>query len=161
MHMEVPGQGPTWHYDCGALKRTVMLQMARDLLAQVTGAAAGGAGAGAAAAAATGTGTAASAAAASASTQPKPPQFSTAVIRYRDVGENVKLLQQHLIRLGLLKQGGDDGVFGNDTLEAVRRFQSSKGLTVDGKVGPGTKARVIDAIAALDAQSGISSQPTS
>ncbi|HEX8748104.1 MAG TPA: peptidoglycan-binding domain-containing protein [Pyrinomonadaceae bacterium] len=142
MHMEVPGQGPTWHYDCGALKRTVMLKMARDFLAGVVGAeaaaAAGGAGAGM-------TGTTAPA-------HPKPAaQFSTAVIRFKDVGENVKLLQQHLIRLGLLNQGGDDGAFGNNTLEAVRRFQSSKGLTVDGKVGASTKDRLINAIAALDA----------
>lgn len=139
MHMEVPGQGPTWHYDCGALKRTVMLQMARDLLAgigvEVSGNVAG-------------TGTTGS----STQTATKP-QFSTAVIRFRDVGENVKLLQQHLIRLGLLNQGDDDGVFGNDTLEAVRRFQSSKGLGVDGKVGPATKDKLINAIAALDAPS--------
>ncbi|HEX8174460.1 MAG TPA: peptidoglycan-binding domain-containing protein [Pyrinomonadaceae bacterium] len=139
MHMEVPGQGPTWHYDCGALKRTVMLQMARDILTglgvAVTGEVGGTAG----------TGTTTS------STQPQPAQFSTAVIRIKDVGDNVKLLQQHLIRLGLLNDGDDDGVFGNDTLEAVRKFQSSKGLKVDGKVGPATKDKLINAIAALDA----------
>lgn len=31
-HMEVPFQGSSWHWNCGALKRSVMLQMAKDLL---------------------------------------------------------------------------------------------------------------------------------
>ena len=29
LHLEVPGQGPTWHWDCGAMKRTVLLQQAK------------------------------------------------------------------------------------------------------------------------------------
>lgn len=32
MHMEVPYQGKTWHWDCGAIRRTVILQQAKDLL---------------------------------------------------------------------------------------------------------------------------------
>jgi hypothetical protein len=32
MHVEVPCQGPTWHHDCGRLRRTEMLSMARELL---------------------------------------------------------------------------------------------------------------------------------
>jgi hypothetical protein len=32
MHMEVPYQQPTYHWDCGALKRTKMLEMAQALL---------------------------------------------------------------------------------------------------------------------------------
>ncbi|MGH9360844.1 MAG: hypothetical protein ACRD2T_02940 [Thermoanaerobaculia bacterium] len=28
MHMEVPFQGPSWHWDCGALRRTTLLTMA-------------------------------------------------------------------------------------------------------------------------------------
>lgn len=32
MHLEVPFQGPTWHFDCGALRRTMMLKMARSHL---------------------------------------------------------------------------------------------------------------------------------
>ncbi|HKS29401.1 MAG TPA: peptidoglycan-binding domain-containing protein [Pyrinomonadaceae bacterium] len=144
MHMEVPGQGPTWHYDCGALKRTVMLQMARDLLA----------GMGAAAAIEVGTAAAAVTGAATSATQPtSPPQFSTAVIRFRDEGANVKLLQEGLIRLSLLKDGDDDGIFGKDTLKAVQSFQSSNGLKADGKVGPATKDKLINAIAALAAPS--------
>lgn len=32
MHMEVPEQAPTWHWDCGALERTRLLQIARQPL---------------------------------------------------------------------------------------------------------------------------------
>lgn len=32
MHVEIPCQGPTWHHDCGRLRRREMIQMARDLL---------------------------------------------------------------------------------------------------------------------------------
>lgn len=32
MHMEVPFQGPTWHWDCGSLQRTSMLVTASVLL---------------------------------------------------------------------------------------------------------------------------------
>lgn len=33
---------------------------------------------------------------------------------------------------------GVDGVFGSGTTSAVKRFQSSKGLSADGLAGPGT-----------------------
>lgn len=33
------------------------------------------------------------------------------------------------------RTGGLDGVFGNQTLNAVRAYQSSRGLTADGVVG--------------------------
>ncbi|MBD0369266.1 MAG: peptidoglycan-binding domain-containing protein [Pyrinomonadaceae bacterium] len=147
MHMEVPGQGPTWHYDCGALKRTVMLQMARDLLASAV-AATTGAGAG--------TGAAQPVTQPVATPTPTPTPIpvlppSNVILRFKDVGANVKILQEQLMRLGLLAEGNDDGVFGKNTLAAVRNFQSSKGLKADGLVGPATKAKLINAIAALDA----------
>jgi hypothetical protein len=34
MHMEVPWQNPSWHWDCGALRRSEMLRMAQILLTQ-------------------------------------------------------------------------------------------------------------------------------
>ncbi|MEC9368391.1 MAG: lytic murein transglycosylase [Pseudomonadota bacterium] len=43
-------------------------------------------------------------------------------------------LQQHLARKGLLN-GEIDGIIGSGTMEAVRAFQKSKGLTVDGYAG--------------------------
>lgn len=33
MHLEVPYQGPTWHWDCGAVGRSRMLAIARSLAA--------------------------------------------------------------------------------------------------------------------------------
>src|SRR5260370_18378868 len=52
-------------------------------------------------------------------------------------GPEVKQIQQ---RLGELQfySGQADGIFGGGTDSAVRAFQLSKQLTVDGKVGPGT-----------------------
>lgn len=31
-HMEVPQQGPSWHWDCGAMQRSVILQKAQELI---------------------------------------------------------------------------------------------------------------------------------
>ena len=49
-------------------------------------------------------------------------------------GRQVKLLQQALGGIAV------DGVYGSETEEAVRSFQSSRGLTVDGIAGPATFA---------------------
>ena len=56
------------------------------------------------------------------------------VLRYGSTGSNVKAAQQ---RLGGLVA---DGVFGAATLSKVKSFQASKGLSVDGIVGPATWA---------------------
>ena len=53
-------------------------------------------------------------------------------------GEDVRELQQALIDLGYLS-GTADGVFGNNTENAVRRFQRSNKLTVDGLAGRTTR----------------------
>ena len=53
-----------------------------------------------------------------------------------DEGE-VKLLQKELKALGFLS-GVADGSFGPGTKSAVGQFQSSRGLTPDGQVGPAT-----------------------
>jgi hypothetical protein len=34
MHVEIPCQGPTWHHDCGRLRRRDMLRMALELLSK-------------------------------------------------------------------------------------------------------------------------------
>jgi peptidoglycan hydrolase-like protein with peptidoglycan-binding domain len=47
-------------------------------------------------------------------------------------------LQRRLTNLGYSTKG-IDGVFGNNTDAAVRKFQKAKKLKVDGIVGPATK----------------------
>jgi len=54
-----------------------------------------------------------------------------------DTGPQVKLLQKELKSLGFLA-GAADGSFGPGTKAAVGQFQSSRGLTPDGQVGPDT-----------------------
>lgn len=50
-------------------------------------------------------------------------------------GEEVKTIQQELIRLGYLPQGYDDGIYGNVTKGAVSAFQNSNGaVTPNGNV---------------------------
>ena len=53
-------------------------------------------------------------------------------------GEDVRQLQQALIDLGFLK-GSADGIFGSKTEAAVRAFQKSAGLSVDGLAGTQTR----------------------
>ncbi|HSD48435.1 MAG TPA: peptidoglycan-binding protein [Actinomycetota bacterium] len=55
-----------------------------------------------------------------------------------DEGERVRWLQRRL-QLHGFEPGPADGVFGSRTEEAVRAFQTAKGLEVDGVVGRETK----------------------
>lgn len=52
-------------------------------------------------------------------------------------GDDVKNLQKYLSGVGLY-QGKVDGIFGPQTQDAVKQFQSIHGLTTDGIVGPKT-----------------------
>lgn len=56
------------------------------------------------------------------------------VIQLGSKGETVKALQAYLVKLELLSPNGVDGDFGGTTDVAVRKFQSSHGLEVDGVV---------------------------
>jgi GH24 family phage-related lysozyme (muramidase) len=54
-------------------------------------------------------------------------------------GADVRTLQQALLAAGF-DPHGVDGVFGRGTDTAVRAFQASRGLDVDGVVGPATRS---------------------
>jgi peptidoglycan hydrolase-like protein with peptidoglycan-binding domain len=56
-------------------------------------------------------------------------------------GPIVKAIQEALAAAGC-KPGPIDGVFGKSTDAAVRRYQRTHGLTVDGVVGPITARRL-------------------
>ena len=53
-------------------------------------------------------------------------------------GTEVRKLQERLIELGYLPEGAADGAYGNQTRNAVRRFQYYNGLTQDGVAGDTT-----------------------
>jgi peptidoglycan hydrolase-like protein with peptidoglycan-binding domain len=66
------------------------------------------------------------------------PVFSIMNLKKGSRGAEVMELQRRLTNLGYSTKG-IDGVFGNNTDAAVRKFQKAKKLKVDGIVGPATK----------------------
>lgn len=68
-----------------------------------------------------------------------PPARAAVTLSLGDRGENVIKVQKRLIQYDYL-DGEADGIFGEDTLAAVRLFQKRNGLSVDGKVGAATAA---------------------
>jgi peptidoglycan hydrolase-like protein with peptidoglycan-binding domain len=58
--------------------------------------------------------------------------------RLGDKGQVVRSLQQALIAQGISVSGGVDGIFGQATLNAVKTFQSNKGLVASGEVNSTT-----------------------
>lgn len=59
------------------------------------------------------------------------------ILKKGSSGSKVQALQQALLNLGYsLPSFGADGDYGNETVAAVRRFQSDYGITVDGVAGP-------------------------
>ncbi len=71
------------------------------------------------------------------------PLFGARLIKRGMVGWDVSTLQFRLSRR--VRIGGIDGVYGRNTLRAVRRFQSRRGLVVDGLVGPATRRALVGA----------------
>ena len=66
---------------------------------------------------------------------------TSSTLQKGSTGSEVKKLQQRLKELGYLK-GSADGDFGDATEAAVRAFQAQNGLTVDGKAGSATLAKL-------------------
>ncbi len=64
-------------------------------------------------------------------------------------GTIVKRIQDRLIKLGYLGSGYNTSSFGPKTTAAVKAFQKKAGLTVDGKVGSKTVARLFSTTAPL------------
>lgn len=60
-------------------------------------------------------------------------------------GAAVETMQKMLIKLGYsCGSSGADGDFGNNTLAALKKFQTENGLTVDGIYGPKSKAKLTE-----------------
>jgi len=70
-----------------------------------------------------------------------PTETASGTLKNGSVGESVKTLQSALIYLGYLK-GSADGKFGDMTEAAVRLYQRTNGLTVDGLAGPATQGKI-------------------
>lgn len=67
---------------------------------------------------------------------------------YGDKGSYVKELQESLIELGYFCGSyGADGDFGSGTLAAVKNFQNTHGLVVDGIVGNATWSEILSVLA--------------
>ncbi|MCX5519472.1 peptidoglycan-binding protein [Kaistia defluvii] len=74
-----------------------------------------------------------------------------AALRLGDAGEAVRALQAELVKAGI-EAGPIDGRFGAETEKAVRAFQAAHpNLTVDGIVGPATRAQIARVVAARKA----------
>jgi peptidoglycan hydrolase-like protein with peptidoglycan-binding domain len=71
------------------------------------------------------------------------PVFDRA-LQYGDRGNDVKTLQAWLTQVGFPVE--ISGVFGRLTQAAVKHFQASRHLTVDGIVGPITSAALVEAV---------------
>lgn len=67
------------------------------------------------------------------------------ILRSGDTGAYVERLQRELSQLGY--EVPVDGVFGEATDTAVKKFQQDHNLTVDGIVGPQTGRQVSTALA--------------
>ena len=78
---------------------------------------------------------------ASPSPTPDPTPAMTANKRYAklafgDSGNNVKKLQNALIKLGYMPKGSADSQYGYQTYNAIKAFQKANGLEADGVAGP-------------------------
>lgn len=66
------------------------------------------------------------------------PEPTYETLRKGSKGEEVKRMQEALIALNYLEDGGADGDYGNGTVAAVKEFQKDNGLSADGQAGQQT-----------------------
>lgn len=72
-------------------------------------------------------------------------QSTTSDLSIGSTGSQVTKMQTMLIKLGYsCGDAGIDGSFGNDTLDALKKFQKDNNLTVDGLYGPKSKAKLTE-----------------
>ncbi len=71
--------------------------------------------------------------------------YTSSVLKVGSRGTAVTQLQKNLTTLGYDTKG-TDGIFGNDTKNAVLSFQRAHGLTADGIVGSGTQNAIAKAL---------------
>ena len=82
--------------------------------------------------------------------QSKPDALGDRILKYGCEGEDVKLMQEMLLKLGYdLGSWGCDGDFGDCTELALRAFQKAAKVEVDGECGPITLAALEKAVDAL------------
>jgi len=75
-------------------------------------------------------------------TKPASGVINMGTLRNGNSGTQVKVLQWLLNENGY-GAGNADGIYGNNTLKAVKAYQKAKGLTVDGIVGKNTWAKLL------------------
>ena len=79
------------------------------------------------------------------------PMADEYLIRRRDKGEKVKALQAGLMKLGYpLSRYGADGDYGNETEEAVKKFQKDRGLPVDAVWDSDCQAALTEALESIE-----------
>lgn len=72
--------------------------------------------------------------------KPEGPITTERTLRPGDDGEDVKVMQEALIKKGYKVKA--DGKFGSGTEDAVRAFQEKSGITVDGDIGKETRDKL-------------------
>lgn len=79
--------------------------------------------------------------------------YESTTLRHGSRGEEVREIQQALITLGYLK-GTADGVYGNNTENAVRKFQRKNKLTADGLAGTKTRSLILSKASGSSSENG-------
>ncbi len=78
--------------------------------------------------------------------QAKTKGFKVRLFRKKDRGPEILDIQTKLVALGYkIGSSGPDGVFGQKTEEAIRKFQKDRNINVDGIVGPDTWQKLVEA----------------